>query len=1218
VPSLCCFWCPSEAPLDEVRSLDAACPDCGRSYGFPLQSPPTQIGRFPVEAPIARGFYGAAYRGVHPTLGTPVVLKLVPKAIYQHFNKNWASECRLHAQVARGTPLLANISDSGEAVVTFGDQACDCWWAVLDFVQGPTLESLLTGANIAPLAARQAAQVALDLLDLLSYLEARQVHHNDLHPGNIIVAALERGEHRADALSPATRVVAIDLGSASEVSRSGGERHGDQWWIAHHCAALAQAVRNANTVLDDGSFRMVEALQGLAEHLSPAATSQRVMTVSDARSLLELALSVNEEPWRQRLTLSRFSDGYNAQVLQPWHAGDLWWDPQGKWLQNASGRGPQVITGMRGCGKTILLRALQFHARYRRLDGNTEVPPPETLLSSDKWVGLYASCLQLLSPSAIATADASLPFERLYVAYLKDAVQALSRLRQMGEDQRGGTVEGFVRDALGALEFERELPGLTSLPAIRQFLTQIQFELSSGHKACRLKGPPVEGFAHLAGALRAAAPILADKYVLFLLDDVSTRYLGDEMVSRVISALLFQHPDCAFRITTEAQTLQRLLLSPGGGAEADPSRDYREFDLGREVYRLVQESRLGQGPRFIAEILRRRARFVQSMPEIARREPVEVLGDQSLEMIAKVLATASEGDPERKKAYWGLRALEAVCVGDVGDVVKLYETILQAHAGGALPVPPIRQSEAFLNHSSSAVHFLNRRNQDLKNIAIAFSRASGELLKRSARDSRLRQYTKLYVRVDATGRQDAVVKRLWALLDAGVFVYDGGTPRTKTRDADPVLQFKLSFKKLLGLASFIGLSDRDRFELSGEALERFLLAPEEAERTLLANLGGGEVGGDFTGEEMSEPFEPLPPSVQGELLLDRVGPQGDESESVSADTYLGPSLRLQSIQREGLGSLPKGATLVCARGFEERTASSLATVLNACAPRDVLIADYEGVPQGPKIDEVLDAWVGRKASFVSAAALAIGVGSLRGDVIVDVTGLSKPYVFRAIEAAIRANGRVFVVHTLAAQYAPRNEDLEAIGVRGGIPVTSELFSRIGEVLTGEMPPYEIKSVYSTDAQPELATVLIASASPKNDRLLHLCDARNYDQAFILVPPGNTPRQQVARASAELAARVTDVPTRMLEVGTNDLSGAIRAVEEAYRRVYHVAGAKVEFGLTGSKIHAVAFAAVAAVTKVASAWYVEPSQFDQSSFSLGVGATEVFELIGDVNATGQAS
>jgi len=59
-----------------------------------------------------------------------------------------------------------------------------------------------------------------------------------------------------------------------------------------------------------------------------------------------------------------------------------------------------------------------------------------------------------------------------------------------------------------------------------------------------------------------------------------------------------------------------------------------------------------------------------------------------------------------------------------------------------------------------------------------------------------------------------VAAKLLALLDAGVFVYDGGVPRTKIRDDDPVLQFKLSYRKILGLASFIGLADRDRFELS--------------------------------------------------------------------------------------------------------------------------------------------------------------------------------------------------------------------------------------------------------------------------------------------------------------------------------------------------------------------------------------------------------------------
>src|SRR4029079_3639957 len=113
----------------------------------------------------------------------------------------------------------------------------------------------------------------------------------------------------------------------------------------------------------------------------------------------------------------------------------------------------------------------------------------------------------------------------------------------------------------------------------------------------------------------------------------------------------------------------------------------------------------------------------------------------------------------------------------------------------------------------------------------------------------LRQYTKLYVRVDTGEHFEGVATKLLELLDAGVFVDDGGVPRTKTRDDDPVLQFKLSYRKMLGLASFIGLSDRDRFELSRETLKLWLEHPADAQSILIDSKAKRKSRPETTGHD---------------------------------------------------------------------------------------------------------------------------------------------------------------------------------------------------------------------------------------------------------------------------------------------------------------------------------------------------------------------------------
>jgi hypothetical protein len=719
--------------------------------------------------------------------------------------------------------------------------------------------------------------------------------------------------------------------------------------------------------------------------------------------------------------------------------------------------------------------------------------------------------------------------------------------------------------------------------------------------------------------------VLAGKYVLFLLDDVSTRYLHHETVREVISQLLFQHPSCAFRITTEAQALQRVLLSPGGTEAANPSRDYEEFDLGNEVYRLLKEGSTRESIEFVSEILRRRGKQFQD--ELYRREPVELLGDVSLEQIATEIAASSGSSPARKRVYRGLRALQAVCVGDLGDVVKLYEKILRRANASERTVPAEDQCDCFLEHSASLMHFLNRRDEHKKGLALAFAQASGELLQRSARNGgtarrRLRQYTKLYVRVDASPDFEDVAAKLLSLLDAGVFVYDGGVPRTKIRDDDPVLQFKLSYRKVLGLASFIGLADRDRFELSGESLRRWLEGPAQA-KDILVNSEAKTTGGadalkgeaDADGVDTRSPEADVHKAVQEEAVpqpapekplamqLELVVPdEGAPKTQASCPPMLGMSAEVVTL--ETLASRNIDVAIV-ALGFEERTRVSAERLFAAVQPRRVLFVRYGGT-QGEAIEQLVHGMSIPIQVVTNTEAVTSFIQGAQNEIVIDCSGLSKPFLFVATRDALRLLKRVTVVHTLAEQYYPRNDDLQARGITAASQY-SEIFSRLQDVLMGESRPYRLEQVHDEPAQPERWRALLASASAKNDRLLHLLDERTYDAARIFVPPPNSARQRVARAAAELAASAADSNVGLIEVETNDIVRALQSTEQVYNELYFGSGANIEIGLTGSKMHAVAFAALAAAARVSSAWYVSPQTFDEQRFTIGTRETRCFDL-----------
>ncbi|MGH8732222.1 MAG: hypothetical protein ACREVB_00900, partial [Burkholderiales bacterium] len=102
-----------------------------------------------------------------------------------------------------------------------------------------------------------------------------------------------------------------------------------------------------------------------------------------------------------------------------------------------------------------------------------------------------------------------------------------------------------------------------------------------------------------------------------------------------MSSLLFKDETCAFKFTTEAQTLE-LLLSPGLIEKLHFGRDVDPFDLGAEVNLRLRAKGPNGGRHFISDILNKRARQLRTHPGFT---PEALLGNGTLESIAQSIAS---------------------------------------------------------------------------------------------------------------------------------------------------------------------------------------------------------------------------------------------------------------------------------------------------------------------------------------------------------------------------------------------------------------------------------------------------------------------------------------------------------------------------------------------------------------------------------------------------
>lgn len=1218
----CCFFCP-EKDYSE-KNLEDLCKHCKRPYGFPLSSHPSHIRDYMVTRDLGRGFYGAAFVAERGPFKRKFVLKIAPVEFYTFFSKTpFDEETQLHARLAEAAEHVVGIDDRFDEQIIFADGTkLLCHVTVLDFVNGDLLRDYLEGSKI-PTAAT-ICQIAIDLLRIRAEFETNELNHNDLHAENLIVEELAPTARRQNAIDDSIRVKAIDLGSISDASKSGNGRQGDLLFIAEHVDGLLDKLLVNPRELEDRDYRTALALQGIIHSLLSDAQNLRQPNPNDLISQIEDAFSRAAQPWKPwsaPFKLKGFGDHYNAQTLVSWDVPQLLVDPEGRWISEVTKPGPQIITGMRGCGKTMLLRALDIHARAS-VGKNEDATKAVERIKEDGFVGLFVSAQRLLDLRQ-STAKLEHRLTRLFVYYALQAARALMHLRDLNAKIVLPNAHTKLSSAVADfLEGAESLKEASSIDDLERRLERIAVMTSRGSTDFLVKQSPADVFQHLAEQFKSCTTVTANSSVFFLLDDVSTRYLELERIDEILSALLFQSPACAFKFTSEWQTIELGLRSPGRIHPIRVDRDLAVFDLGADVYDTINSSGKGRGEDFVEKILQQRANFHISHPKYS---PRDLLGDVPLEQVAKEIASSSSTSKEKKQAYRGLSCLTSVCVGDIGDVIKLYEEIIKRASTNrtrmTLPISEALQADCFQAISSRRLYDLNRRGGYYKNHALAFAQAAHDLLTRSYREAiknkqatpRLRQYSSLYVRV-TTDNQESLrqqIDQLRELIDAGVFVYAGGAPRSKTKDSNPMQQFKLSYRKIYGLAAFIGLADRDRFELSGEDLGGWLENPDKD--ILLRNQIKNEVdrGLDRT-TTLPVSIQPVVESVstesnfQASLFQDGVElGQSEPNTPLSGGSAAKPiDVNVAEIDVSALSGMKIGGTLV-GLGFEERTLASNELLAANVKSGIVHTIRYDHAGHAAAIKNAWEA-AGLEVSEVKHRAGMLALPRFAGLALIDISGLSKPLIFSAIRRELQEKGRVLVCHMSAEQHYPLQADLESIFTAEKAKDPIALLESLGQVLKGEEGPYQDVKLLDEDVDLSRSRALLAFASAKHERLSSLLDQREFDYVEVIAPTGDEPRARVANYAAEFVCQNFQ-NSKVTRVPGHDLEAMMEYLDARYLEIYGTAGANIEIGLTGSKIQAVAAAILSARRKVAQAWYLSPTRFDEARFSVGLGEARIYDI-----------
>jgi hypothetical protein len=913
--------------------------------------------------------------------------------------------------------------------------------------------------------------------------------------------------------------------------------------------------------------------------------------------------------------IESLSAHYNATTLDLSLALRLLVDKDNSWERAISDPAPLVVTGMRGCGKTHLLKSLSWAARLepRTSDQSETMEKMGERLHSESFVGLYQTC------DILRNAPESPKNKLLLLGYSYEALRLLEVVgaRNLGQ-LRHAELPRLVDVLSNNVAWFMRPKADDSIADIQEAVSQAIYRSPDSQTDCDRRA-----FEEFSLSLTPLLDLWNGKRIFFLLDDVS-RHLSQEAVFPFLRQLLVQNEHYAFKVSAETLTVE--LLSPGG-APARGDRDFGRFDLGEVVLGKLAGS---AGVAFVEDILDLRTKYAQGAYQASARD---VLGRRSLHDIAQSIAASAKSRPS--DIYWGMNALAGMCAGDIGSIIQLYAQIVkEANLGqnSTFPIDPTLQHKVAIRFADSRGNLLHQESDGplMHRHAREFSKASHDFLLATAHCRRLQQATE--IQLDLAGMSDeeeaATLKLVDRLVQKGVFVLAPSTHRLKsgshttTRSSDRKFQLRLMFTKSLGLSSFIPLGRRGRFELPYKdyGVLDWLRDPnasrlvpagkqdesqetDDAESTLLEPISTASSVAD----EAPEQTQQLAMSFASDVQDMWTGNDAGFAPTVCADMVE----RWQECDWQA-------TEYIGAFGFEDRSLGVWERLREANSkPNTAFMIAYPEPGLASEVSSLLESWGVPYESFAApedngsySAVVAKILGRLRGNqLVIDTTSLTKPFIYEFVRQSLGTSRRVFVLHACAETYDPPDEQLRQVLQDIEACNEPDVRSRLDEKIVGEKAPFTVETIADQPRDPGASTVLVTFVPLKHERVQEIVNRRSADMVVAIATTNSqgpaAVRSKIGRKLSEVFSAGSGGETHA--VAALDVEASYRLLRELYRRFALVSGHNFELALTGSKMQTVAEAMLGWSLPPTGVYYSKPKTYSTAQFTHGTESIRLYSL-----------
>lgn len=643
----------------------------------------SKIQEYVITELIGTGCFGQVYRAENKEFSDTTAIKLIPLSIIEE-KESWEQEIIKVNKLRNSGARVVECHTHG--TTTIGN--VDYLYIVWDYIPGQSLKDLIETHQI---TIQMAVDVIVQSLAVFHACKAINIQHMDFHSGNILVQDVDP----------------LDI-----------EEGRRKIWITDFgCGTFSKA--KATPPMDDynGLARIIyECIAAIDFHQISSRRERhlfRVLKYDFPRYLHETNPTEGEfvrEPVQLRAQLFKmFETSENitpyqkgiSDFLAAEFIGDRYdeWDalfvPKFLATSDFLDKNICVLTGLRGCGKTMMFRRLS-HGLQKKLG-------PSGIAGEDGFIGFY------LNARVLAEAFPWLPDEKIEEARrqvlnffnVKWCIEILRWMRECVREEPYSSVD-WLSDYFAPFVPEGIFTSVDSIGIINNVIWYCRAELLRTKLDSHYHADGIWRFSDYSFLSDFISEIsnhhgyTMGKSIFLFLDDYSSPMINDTM-QKILNPVIFRRTsNLFFKISTESSesfvnySLNNKVLENGA--------DYKLVDLGSELFKGTQEKERIKD--IIISILEKRIErsSLFSKKGISLRQ---LLGEN--EYNNNKLAYAIRR-PNKKVLYSGIDMFCDLWSSDIRELIKIFSDMLSMEEAEKIEQLNVDDSEI--------IPIISRKNQD--------------------------------------------------------------------------------------------------------------------------------------------------------------------------------------------------------------------------------------------------------------------------------------------------------------------------------------------------------------------------------------------------------------------------------------------------------------------------------------------------------------------------